>query len=95
MRRVYDLPEFPPVGTLCFYKNEPLKLEGWGKITEPRDELDGCELPILTPWIGTLEGPVNPGQVGLNLLAPGIGVLPGREKYLIVPSILLWVEDDS
>lgn len=93
MKRVYDLPTFPPVGTPCMYKNPALKLEGWGVIAEPRDEFDGSELPLLTPWLGTLEGPLNRGQVGLEALAPGCGVLPGRDRYLIVPSILLWVRE--
>jgi len=93
--RVSRLPVFPPVGTRCYYKNEALKLEGWGVIAEPRDELDGSELPILTPWVGTLHGPVNAGQVGLNMLAPGCGVLPGVERYLIVPAALLTVEDEA
>lgn len=93
MTRVSRLPTFPPVGTRCYYKNEALNLEGWGVIAEPRDEIDGSELPILTPWVGTLHGPVNAGQVVLNMLAPGVGVFPGVERYLIVPAFMLTVED--
>lgn len=70
---------FPPVGTRCYYKNEALKLEGWGVIAEPRNEIDGSELPILTPWVGTLTGPVDPLQVGV-------------ERYMVVPAFLLTVE---
>ncbi len=93
MTRVSKLPVFPPIGTRCFYRNEALKLEGWGVIAEPRDEIDGSSLPILTPWIGTLTGPVDAGQIAFNMLAPGVGVLPGVERYSIVPAFLLWVED--
>ena len=92
MTRVSKLPVFPTVGTRCFYQNEALKLEGWGVIAEPRDEIDGSGLPILTPWVGTLTGPVDAGQIGLNMLAPSVGVLPGVERYSIVPSFLLFVE---
>lgn len=92
MRRVYDLPEFPPVGTRCMYRNPALKLEGWGVIADPVDDLDAAELPVLTPWFGTLTGPVNDGQVALNRIAPGVGVTPGEGVYRIVPTILLWVE---
>lgn len=90
--QVNRLPVFPPVGTRCHYKNEALGLEGWGVIAEPRNEIDASELPILTPWVGTLHGPVNAGQVGLNMLAPGVGVLPGVERYMVVPAFLLTVE---
>lgn len=90
--QVNRLPVFPPVGTRCYYKNEALNLEGWGVIAEPRDEVDGSELPILTPWVGTLTGPVDPLQVGLNMLAPNCGVLPGVERYMVVPAFLLTVE---
>ena len=92
MRRVYDLPEFPPVGTPCMYRNPALKLEGWGVIAAPRDDLDGSELPVLTPWVGTLTGPVNAGQVALDRIAPGVGVMPGEGVYHVVPAICLWVE---
>ena len=92
MRRVYDLPEFPPVGTRCLYRNPALNLEGWGVIAAPRDDLDGSELPILTPWVGTMIGPVNAGQVALDRIAPGAGVTPGKDVYRVVPSILLWVQ---
>ena len=92
MTRVSKLPVFPTVGTRCFYRNEALKLEGWGVIAEPRDEIDGAELPHLAPWLGTLTGPVNAGQVAFNLLAPGVGVLPGVERYSVVPAFLLFVE---
>ncbi len=90
--QVNRLPVFPPVGTRCHYKNDVLNLEGWGVIAEPRDDIDASELPILTPWIGTLAGPVDAGQVGLNMLAPGVGVLPGIERYMVVPAFLLTVE---
>ena len=90
--QVNRLPAFPPVGTPCFYRNEVLNLEGWGEIAEPRDDIDASGLPILTPWIGTLTGPVDAGQVGLNMLAPGVGVLPGVERYMVVPAFLLTVE---
>lgn len=90
--QVNRLPVFPPVGTRCYYKNEALGLEGWGVIAEPRNEIDASGLPILTPWVGTLHGPVDAGQVGLNMLAPGVGVLPGVERYRVVPAFLLTVE---
>lgn len=93
MIRVSDLPTFPPVGTRCLYRNEALRIEGWGQIAAPRDPLDALELPILTPWIGTLTGPRNAGQVALNQLAPGCGVLPGEERYQVVGAYLLWVEE--
>ena len=93
--QVNRLPVFPPVGTRCFYRNEVLNLEGWGVIAEPRNDLDGSELPILTPWVGTLTGPVDAGQVGLNMLAPGCGVFPGGERYMVVPAFLLFVEDEG
>ena len=92
MIRVSKLPVFPTVGTRCFYRNEALMLEGWGVIAEPRDVIDGSSLPILTPWVGTLTGPVNAGQVAFNLLAPSVGVLPGVERYSVVPAYLLFVE---
>ena len=92
MTRVSKLPVFPPVGTRCLYRNEALKLEGWGVIATPRDAIDASELPHLTPWVGTLAGPVNGGQIGLDMLAPGCGVLPGVERYSVVPAFLLWVE---
>lgn len=95
MTRVTKLPVFPPVGTRCFYRNEALKLEGWGVIAEPHDELDASELPHLTPWIGTLTGPVSEGQIGLDMLAPGCGVFPGVERYMVVPAFLLTVEGDG
>ena len=90
--QVNRLPVFPPVGTRCFYRNEVLTLAGWGVIAEPRNDIDASELPILTPWVGTLHGPVDAGQVGLNMLAPGVGVLPGVERYMVVPAFLLTVE---
>ena len=90
--QVNRLPAFPRAGTRCYYKNEALSLEGWGVIAEPRNDIDASELPILTPWIGTLTGPVDAGQVGLNMLAPGCGVLPGVERYMVVPAFLLTVE---
>ena len=93
MTRISRLPVFPPVGTHCFYKNEALKLEGWGVLAAPHDELDASELPHLTPWVGTLTGPVSEGQIGLDMLAPGCGVLPGEDRYLIVPAFLLFIED--
>jgi len=93
MTCVSKLPVFPPVGTRCFYKNDALKLEGWGVIAAPRDEIDASELPHLAPWIGTLIGPVSETQIGLDMLAPGCGVLPGVERYSIVPAFLLFVED--
>ena len=92
MISVRRLSPFPPVGTRCFYSNEALGLEGWGVIAEPRDENDASELPILTPWVGTLTGPHDPMQRGLDALAPGIGVLPGENRYMIVPAFMLWVE---
>jgi hypothetical protein len=95
MTRVSKMPVFPPVGTRCFYKNEALKLEGWGVIAAPRDALDASELRHLTPWIGTLTGPVDAGQIGLDMLAPGCGVFPGTERYAIVPAFLLFVEDEE
>ena len=91
MIRVSKLPVFPPVGTRCFYKNDALGLEGWGVIAEPRDVIDGSSLPILTPWLGTLTG----RQIGLNLLAPSVGVLPGVERYSVVPAYLLFVENEE
>ena len=90
--QVNRLPVFPPVGTRCFYRNEVLNLAGWGVIAEPRNDIDASELPILTPWVGTLHGPVDAGQVGLNRLAPGVGVFPGVERYMVVPAFLLTVE---
>ncbi len=93
MTRLDKVSPFPPVGTRCFYKNPALKLEGWGVLVEPEDKIDGSEIPLLLPWRGTLHGPVNSGQVGLNMLAPGVGVLPGEEVYRVLPSILLWVEE--
>ena len=93
--QVNRLPAFPPVGTRCHYKNEVLSLEGWGVIAEPRDEIDGSGLPILTPWVGTLTGPVDAGQIGLNMLAPSVGVLPGVERYSVVPAYLLFVENEE
>ncbi len=93
--RVSQLPAFPPVGTRCYYKNDALRLEGWGVIAEPRDPLDAEELPILTPWIGTLSGPTNMDQVHLDSLAPGCGVLPGTEQYMVLPACLLTVGDEE
>ena len=61
-------------------------------IAAPRDDLDGLEVPVLTPWVGTLTGPVNAGQVALDRIAPGAGVTPGKDVYRVVPSILLWVQ---
>ena len=90
--QVNRLRPFPSVGTRCYYKNEALNLEGWGVIAEPRNEIDGSELPILTPWVGTLTGPVDPLQVGLNALAPNCGVLPGEDRYMVVPAFMLTVE---
>jgi hypothetical protein len=95
MTTVRKLPVFPPVGTRCYYKNEALGLEGWGVIAEPRNDIDASELPILTPWVGTLTGPVDPLQVGLDMLAPGVGVLPGVERYMVVPAFMLTIEDDK
>jgi hypothetical protein len=90
VKRLADLATFPPVGTRCFYRNEALKLEGWGEIVEPRDEIDAAEIPLLVPWKGALTGPLDPGQVALNQVAPGCGVLP-KEGYQVVAAILLWV----
>ena len=95
MKRLWRMGDPPiPVGTRCFYENDALRLSGWGEVVAPQDDLDAEFLPILTPWRGTLVGPVDAGQVGLNALAPGIGVLPGEDRYSVVPAILLWVEDD-
>jgi len=93
MTRISELPVFPPVGTRCLYQNEALKLEGWGVLAATHDALDASELPHLTPWIGTLTGPVSEGQIGLDILAPGCGALPGENRYLIVPAFLLFIED--
>lgn len=92
MISVRRLRPFPPVGTRCLYRNEALGLEGWGVIAEPRNESDASELPILTPWIGTLTGPHDPLQEALDAIAPGIGVLPGEDRYMVVPAFMLWVE---
>jgi hypothetical protein len=54
-----------------------------------------AELPLLTPWIGTLTGQVDPGQAHLDHIAPGCGILPGTERYLVVPAYMLTVEDDA
>jgi hypothetical protein len=95
MTRLDKVNPLPPVGTRCFYRNDALRLEGWGVLVEPADEIDGSEMPILLPWRGTLHGPVNGGQVGLNMLAPGVGVLPREDVYRIVPAILLWVPNEE
>ena len=86
------LPTLPPWGTRCFYRNEALRLEGWGVLTEPREPIDAEELPILVPWTGTLTGPRSVGQLALDQLVPGCGVFPAEERYLVVPAYLLWVE---
>jgi len=83
------------VGTRCFYRNGVLRLEGWGVIAEPRDALNAAALPLLTPWIGTLSGPVDPGQAHLDRIAPGSGTLPGTERYMVVAAYMLTVEDDT
>jgi hypothetical protein len=54
-----------------------------------------AELPLLTPWIGTLTGQVDPGQAHLDHIAPGCGILPGTERYLVVPAYMLTVGDDA
>ena len=95
MTRLDKVDPFPPVGTRCFYKNKALRLEGWGVLAEPVDPLDSSEMPLWIPWRGTLHGPVDGGQVGLNMLAPGVGVLPGEDVYRIVPAILLWVPNEE
>ena len=84
-----------PLGTRCYYENEALKLSGWGVLVEPLDEIDAEEMPHLLPWRGTLIGPVNGGQVMLNMLAPGCGILPGEDVYCILPRICLWVEREG
>jgi len=94
MTRLDKVTPFPPVGTRCFYRNDALKLSGWGFLAEPLDDSDNSELPLWVPWRGTLHGPVNGGQVGLDKLAPGVGVLPGEDVYRIVPAILLWRDDE-
>lgn len=88
---VYDLPEFPPVGTRCMYRNDALGLEGWGVIAAPRDPGDADDLPYLTPWVGTLVGPIDGDQVALDRMAPGCGTMPGVDVYRVVPTYLLWV----
>ena len=95
MTRLDKVIPSPPVGTRCYYQNPALRLEGWGVIAEPADDIDGSEMPVLVPWRGTLHGPVNGGQVGLDMLAPGVGVLPGEDVYRIVPAILLWVPEET
>lgn len=85
----------PPVGTRCFYKNDALKLEGWGVIAEPREEEDASEMPLFVPWVGTLTGPVDPRQALLDVLAPGCGVLPGVERYFVLPLTMLTFEADG
>lgn len=92
LTRMDKLPSLPPVGARCLYQNDALKLRGWGVLAEPRDDIDGSEMPILIPWVGTLEGPRNEGQVALDRLVPGIGVFPSKDRYMVVPRILLWVE---
>jgi hypothetical protein len=94
MTRLDKVTPFPPVGTRCFYKNDAIKLSGWGFLAEPLDDSDNSELPLWVPWRGTLHGPVNEGQVGLNVLAPGCGMLPGDDVYRVLPAILLWVEEN-
>jgi len=95
MTRLDKVRPRPSVGTRCYYKNPALKLEGWGVLVAPEDPLDGSEWPLLLPWRGTLRGPVNGGQVGLNMLAPGCGMLPGEDVYRVVPAILLWVPEEA
>ena len=95
MTRLDKVRPRPSVGTRCFYSNDALNLEGWGVLVEPANPIDGSEMPILLPWRGTLHGPVNGGQVGLNMLAPGCGMLPGEDVYRVVPGILLWVPNEE
>ena len=89
---VRSLPSTPPVGTRCFYRNDALRLEGWGHIVAPLDPIDAEEYPILLPWVGILTGPRNEGQAALDRLAPGCGVFPAEERYVVVPAHLLWVD---
>ena len=92
MTRLDKVNPLPPVGTRCLYKNDALKLEGWGVLAKPVDAIDAAEWPILVPWRGTLHGPVCAGQLGLDAISPGAGVLPGEDVYRVVCAILLWVE---
>lgn len=53
------------------------------------------ELLILTPWIGIFTGPVDPDQVHLECIASGCGILPGTDRYMVVPTHMLTVEGDA
>ena len=89
------LATLPPAGTRCFYQNEALKLEGWGVITQPRDDIDADLMPGLVPWRGALSGPVDPTQRFLDQLVPGCGVLPGEDRYLMAPRTLLFLPTED
>lgn len=85
----------PPVGTACFYSNEALNLSGWGVVTEAAEEdVEFVSEGHMVPWLGTLDGPVNAGQVTLDQLAPGCGVLPGHE-YRLLPISLMFMKKDT
>ena len=81
MRRVYDLPEFPPVGTRCMYRNPALNLDGWGVIADPRDPGDADDLPYREV--------TSTGPMGQALMKARVGDtvrvnLPKGEKRLTI-----------
>lgn len=85
----------PPLGTPCFYFNEALNLSGWGVVVSPaEDDIEFASEGRMIPWLGTLDGPVNAGQVALDNLAPGCGVLPGH-GYRLLPTSLLFMKSDA
>lgn len=91
MTPLNQLATLPPAGTRCFYQNKALKLEGWGVITQPQDDIDASLMPGLVPWCGVLCGPLNTDQHHLDQLAPGCGVLPAKDRYLMAPRTLLFL----
>jgi len=70
----------PPVGTRCFYKNDDAKIEGWGVLAEPIDNIDAERFPDSLPWRGILTGPTHYTE------------FPNEVEYHVVETTLLWVE---
>jgi len=80
MTRLDKVTPFPSVGTRCFYKNDPAKVEGWGVLAEPIDNIDAERFPDSVPWRGILTGPAHYAE------------FPNEVEYHVVETTLLWVE---
>jgi len=79
--RVTPFP--PPVGTRCFYKNDDAKVEGWGVLAEPIDNIDAEQFPDRVPWRGTLTGPSHYAE------------FPNEVEYRLVDPTLSWVPEED